>query len=113
MLIDKEEGHDILIVGMNKRILRTLYPVFMVLTGIILALISAFVSGASASAVSETDLHFIPSLGVAALYQAAAPTPVSGAVSRAGSTDGILAMGVIIVIIVLIPLLIRRSLWTK
>jgi hypothetical protein len=85
----------------------------MVMTGVILALISAFMSGASASAVSETDLHVIPSLGAAALYQAATPGPVSGAVSRAGSTDGILAMGVVIVIIVLIPILIRRNLWTK
>jgi hypothetical protein len=105
------KSHDILIVDMNKRILRTLYPVFMVLTGIILALISAFVSSASVSAVSESDHRFNPNIAAAAIYQATTPTPVSSAVSRAGSTDGILAMGVVIVIIVLVPILIRRSLW--
>jgi len=98
---------------MNKRILWTLYPVFMVLTGIILALIPAFVSGASVSAVSGPDLRFNPNVSTAVLYQAATPTPVAGAISRAGSTDGILIMGVVIVIIVLVPILIRRSLWTK
>lgn len=107
------KGHDILIANMNKRILRSLYPGFMVFTGIVLALISAFVSSATASAVSESNHRFNPNIAAAAIYQAATPTPVSGAVSRAGSTDGILAMGVGIVIIVLIPILIRRSLWTK
>jgi hypothetical protein len=85
----------------------------MVLSGVILALISAFVSGTRVSAVSESDLLFSPNSAAAALYQAATPTPVSGAVSRAGSTDGIMVMGVIIVIIVLLPILFKRSLWTK
>ena len=107
------KGHDILIDNMNKRILRSLYPGLMVFTGIVLALISAFVSSASVSAVSESNHRFNPNIAAAAIYQASTPTPASGAVSRAGSTDGILAMGVVIVIIVLVPILIRRSLWIK
>ena len=99
---------------MNKRILRTLYPVFMVLTGIIFALLSALVSGASVSAVSNPDLRFNSNVAAAAFYQAATPTPAAGAVvSRAGSTDNIMIMGVVIVIIVLVPILLRRSMWTK
>jgi hypothetical protein len=98
---------------MKKRILRTLYPVLMVLTGIILALISALASGANVSAISEPDLRFYPNVMMATLYQATTPTPVAGDVSRAGSTDGIMVMGVVIVIIVLVPILLRRSMWTK
>lgn len=101
-----------LIEDMNKRTLRTLYPVFMVLTGIILALLSALVAGASVSALSRPDLRF-NSNTAAVLYQAATPTPAGAAVSRAGSTDGIMIMGVVIVIIVLVPILFRRSMWTK
>jgi hypothetical protein len=85
----------------------------MVFTGIILALLSAFVSGASAGAVSEAQLNFNTNPGAAALYQAVTPTPVTGAVERAGSTDGIMVLGIVIVIIVLVPILLRRSLWTK
>ena len=108
-----EKGHDILIEDMNKRILRTLYPVLMVLTGIVLALLSALVTGASVSAVSKPDLHFNSNAAAAAFYQAATPIPAAGAVSRAGSTDSIMVMGVVIVIIVLVPILFRRSMWTK
>lgn len=98
---------------MNKRILRTLYPVLIVLMGSILALASALASSTSVSAVSEPGFYINPDLRVATLYQAATPTPVAGAVSRAGSTGGIMVMGIIIVIIVLLPILIRRSMWTK
>jgi hypothetical protein len=85
----------------------------MVLTGIILALLSALVSGASVSAVSKQDLGFNSNAAMAVLYQAATPTPAAAAVSRAGSTDGIMVMGVVIVVIVLVPILLRRSMWTK
>jgi len=85
----------------------------MIITGTVLALLSALVSGASVSAVSRPDLRFNSSAAVAALYQAATPTPAAGAVSRAGSTDGIMVMGVVIVVIVLVPILLRRSMWTK
>jgi hypothetical protein len=97
---------------MNKRIMRTLYPVLIVLTGIILALTSALASGKTVSAVSEPGHLINPDLARAALYQGNTPTPVADAVSRAGSTDGIMVMGIVIVIIVLLPILIRRSLWS-
>jgi hypothetical protein len=81
--------------------------------GIILALASALASGTSVSAVSEPGFYINPDLQVAALYQAATPTPVAGAVAPDGSTGGIMVMGIVIVIIVLVPILIRRSMWTK
>jgi hypothetical protein len=40
------------------------------------------------------------------------PTPSTGT-SHAGSTDWITLMGVIIVFIVILPVLFRRSTWTK
>jgi hypothetical protein len=89
---------------MNKRILRTLYPVIVIGCGIMLALTSAL---------SSPMLLMKPDTGAAALYQASTPTPIPEAVSQAGSTDGIMLMGVVIVLIVLLPTLLRRSTWKK
>ena len=41
------------------------------------------------------------------------PTPPAGTASQAGSTDWITLMGVVIVLIVVLPVLFRRSTWTK
>jgi hypothetical protein len=41
--------------------------------------------------------------------QAATPTPVGQAASEIGSTDGILLMGVVIVLIVTLPLVFRKK----
>jgi hypothetical protein len=106
-------GRDILIEDMKKRILRILYLVLMILSGILLALISALASSINVSAVSGLGSRFNQEVGVAAFFQATTPTPVTDTVSRAGSTDGIMVMGVVIVIIVLLPILLRRSMWTK
>ena len=76
----------------------------MAVSGILLALISA---------ISSPGLFFKSGAGAAALYQAATPTPIPESVSRAGSTDGIFLMGVILVLIVLLPIVFRRSTWTK
>ncbi len=65
------------------------------------------------SALSSPVLLIKPVAGAAALYQASTPTPIPEAVSQAGSTDGIMLMGVVIVLIVLLPILFRRSTWTK
>jgi len=65
------------------------------------------------SAVTSSALLIKPDAGVAGFYQAPTPTPIPEAVSRAGSTDGIMLMGVVIVMIVLLPILLRRSIWTK
>lgn len=100
-----KEGHDILTASMNKRVLRILYPAFLFAIGIVLALVSA---------ASSPSLRINPDPQAAALYQAATPTPTAQqTTSQAGSTDGIMLMGIIIVVIVLAPIVFRRSLWKK
>jgi hypothetical protein len=76
----------------------------MVVSGIILALTGA---------ISGPGLLIKTHAGAAALFQASTPTPIPAAISRAGSTDGIMLMGVVIVMIVLLPILLRRSTWTN
>ena len=46
--------------------------------------------------------------GSASLVQQATPTPGSGDASEIGSTDGILFMGIVIVLIVTLPLLFHK-----
>lgn len=41
------------------------------------------------------------------------PTPTGAGISHPGSTDGIMLMGIIIVIIILLPLVFRRAIWSK
>ncbi len=89
---------------MNRRFLRILYPVLILLTGIALAVISAAFS---------STLRIDPGLDSAVLYQASTPTPAAKAVSNPGSTDGLVVMSIIIVIIVLAPIIFRKSVWTK
>ena len=89
---------------MNRRNIPALYPILMVASGILVALISA---------ISSPGLVTRSGVVAAALDQAATPTPIPENVSRAGSTDGIMLMGVVLVLIVLLPILLRRSTWTK
>jgi hypothetical protein len=90
--------------GMIRRIVRKLYPVLMFMSGIVFACTGAI----------SSSLPYNKSVAAAAvLYQASTPTPLPGTGSQAGSTDGIMLMGVVIVIIVLLPILLRRSTWTK
>jgi hypothetical protein len=41
------------------------------------------------------------------------PTPTEADGSVAGSTDGIVWMGIVIALIVLLPLLLNRTIWTR
>ena len=75
--------------------------------------LSSVISIAMIGAISKIGLVARSGAGVANLYQAVTPTPVPESVSRAGSTDGIFWMGVVLVFIVLLPILLRRSTWTK
>ena len=51
-------------------------------------------------------------LGAAALYFQETPTSEGEGVSEIGSTDGIVLMGIIIVLIVVVPILLRRKSWS-
>jgi hypothetical protein len=41
------------------------------------------------------------------------PTPQPEGVSKIGSTDGIVTMGILIVLIVIIPIFLRRKAWME
>jgi hypothetical protein len=92
------------IVEMDRQHLGILYPVLLIGMGGVLAF---------GSAAFDAGLRLNSSLGAAALSQAATPTPTAQAVSHAGSTDGIVWLGFVIVAILLLPILLRRDIWTK
>jgi hypothetical protein len=53
------------------------------------------------------------SLGAAAFFAQSTTTPQVEDVSEIGSTDGIVLMGVVIVMIVVVPILLRRKTWSE
>jgi hypothetical protein len=53
------------------------------------------------------------SLGSAAIFQQATPTHPVEDKSVPGTTDGIVIMGFLIVVIVIAPILIKRKTWLK
>jgi hypothetical protein len=96
---------------MTEKYFRNWISALIIGTGIILTLmwstLNTIVSRADnlAAAVSYS--------GPVGQYQIPTPTPTPEAISHPGSTDGIMLMGIIIVIIVLLPIIFRRSTWTK
>lgn len=89
-------------VFMTKKTLRSLRPAILIGIGLTLALLGASVNSTG----SRADPW------AAAVLQAATATVPADA-SVPGSTDWITLMGFLIVAIVMLPLLLRRSTWTK
>ena len=89
-------------VFMTKKTLRILRPAILVGIGLTLALLGASVNSTG----SRADLEAV------ALLQAATAT-ASTDTSVPGSTDWITLMGLLIVAIVMLPLLLRRSTWNR
>lgn len=87
-----------------KKSLRNLRPAVLISIGLVLAIAGA-AAGHAGLAGNER--------GAAALMLQATVTPTPQDVSIPGSTDGIVLMGVIIVLIVLIPILLRRKSWSN
>ena len=52
---------------------------------------------------------FVQNTDAASALQQGTPTPIAQDQSEIGSTDGILAMGLVIVVIVIAPLLFRKK----
>ncbi len=90
--------HDILDAPAMRSLLRNLRPVAWIVLGLTLSLVSAAVSGPAPAAQPATPAS--PSF---------TPTPQDASVI--GSTDGIVWMGIFILLIVLIPLLAERRVW--
>jgi len=61
------------------------------------------------SSIPKTSATF----GAAAFFVQTSPTPQGEDVSEIGSTDGIVLMGVVIVMIVVVPILLRRKTWSE
>jgi hypothetical protein len=98
------DQHDILTAAMHRRHLQILCAVLVVSTVIALTVLSSI----SASALHTASV-FVP----APKLQAATPTPAQADGSRAGSTDGIMWMGIAIVLIVILPIVLNKQTWTR
>jgi hypothetical protein len=91
-----------------KKLLPVLRPVTLLGIGLIMAVLSAAVGTISPDMGGNN-------LSTAAHYlQTTSATPtVTGDTSRVGSTDGIVLMGIVIVLIIVIPILFRQKTWSK
>jgi hypothetical protein len=86
-----------------KKLLPILRPVALIGIGLILAVLSAVVGTVSPNK-GGNDL-----LAAARYLQTSpTPTPIEN-ISRIGSTDGIVLMGIVIVLIVIMPIFLRRK----
>ena len=83
---------------------RHLRPVMPLVIGIVLAVLAAALS----SPIPENK-----NPGAAALYIQATPTPLNEDGSEIGSTDGIVLMGAIIVLLIVLPVLLQRKTWSS
>ena len=81
-------------------------PIITLGLGLVLALSSAALSSSKPPAMQEN-------LGAAALFLQTTPTPQPKDQSKVGSTDGIVAMGFLIALIIIIPILLRGKPWTE
>ena len=91
-----------------KKLLPVLRPVALLGIGLIMAVLSAAV-GTVAPGMGGDNL-----LAAVQYLQTTTPTPVvTGDTSRVGSTDSIVLMGIVIVLIVIMPIWLRRKTWAK
>jgi hypothetical protein len=81
-------------------------PLITIGLGLVLALFSAALTY---SAPPSTQASF----GSAAFFLQPTPTPPPKDLSVVGSTDGIIAMGFVIALIIIIPILLQRRSWTE
>jgi hypothetical protein len=81
-------------------------PIITIGLGIILAFFSAALSSSGPSTIQGN-------LGASTFFLQTTPTPQQHGPSKIGSTDGIAAMGIIIALIIIIPILLRRKSWMQ
>ena len=81
-------------------------PIITIGLGLVLALTSAALSSSKPPAVQGTP-------GVSGFFLQATPTPQPKDLSKIGSTDGIVAMGFLITMIIIVPILLRRKSWMQ
>jgi hypothetical protein len=81
-------------------------PIITIGLGLVLAFTSAALSSAKPPATQGTS-------GATTFFFQTTPTPQPKDLSRVGSTDGIAALGFLIAIIIIIPILLRRKSWMQ
>ena len=81
-------------------------PIITIGLGLVLALFSAALSYSAPPAMQGN-------LAAAAFFLQPTTTPEPQDLSEIGSTDGIIAMGVIIALIIIIPILLQRKSWME
>lgn len=94
--------HDIL----QKIMTKLMRPIITIGLGLVLAFSSAAISSSRPPTLQGNP-------GAAAFFLQTTPTPQPKDLSKIGSTDGIAAMGVIIALIIIIPILLRRKSWMQ
>ncbi|HEX8991535.1 MAG TPA: hypothetical protein VF784_07630 [Anaerolineales bacterium] len=102
---------------MNRALPRILFP--LVMLAMILAFILALVPSGTGSAHTKPtstprSSALVPGASRLSLSaEAGTPTPTAQAASQPGSTTGIVIMSFTIALIILLPILLQRSLWTR
>jgi hypothetical protein len=81
-------------------------PIITIGLGLVLALSSAALNSSKPPVTDGNP-------GAAAFLFQTTPTPQQKDLSRIGSTDGITAMGVILALIIIVPILLRRKSWMQ
>lgn len=90
------------------RLMRTtLRPLLTIGLGLLLAMLGAALTYSSPPAMQGTFG------GTGSLFFQVTATPVQEDLSRIGSTDGIVVMGFFIVLIIVIPIFLRRKSWLE
>jgi hypothetical protein len=87
---------------MTKKLLRVLRTALLLVIGLLLASLGALFGSAADHRA-----------GAAVLRQGLTPTPGPRLTSQAGSTDWIVLMGVVVVLIVILPIILRRRTWAR
>jgi hypothetical protein len=86
--------------------IKLMRPVITIGLGLVLALSSAALSTSRSPTIPGNP-------GAPAFFFQTTPTPQSKDLSKVGSTDGIVAMGFFIALIIIIPILLRRKSWMQ
>jgi len=81
-------------------------PIITIGLGLVLALSSAALSSSRPAVLSGNPV-------AAAFFLQTTPTPQPKDLSKIGSTDGIVAMGFLIALIIIVPILLRRKSWMQ
>jgi preprotein translocase subunit SecG len=89
---------------LNKKYLKRFYALFFILIILFLMISTSILSQGRPSS---------QEMGAAAFYVQETPTSQTEGTSEIGSTDGIVLMGVIIVLLVVVPILLQRKSWSE